>query len=745
MLDPRTGLTIDVNVNDKLSEFAKATFATTLSRKGETPVESHARAALAWCGGDKELAQRLQNYAEKQWFMWASPVIMNAPLPGERLRHMPISCFLTYVSDTIQGLRDHHVETINLTTVGGGVGSHWSAVRSSDEKSRGTIPQNVISDALMKGFAQARGRRGSICAHLHISHPDTPEFINVRIPTQGDPARKCLGTGYHHAVIIPDEFMRRVDRDDTWDLIDPHTKRVVTTVRARDLWKQLLDARMRQGEPFIVWEDRFWQYFPEAQKKLGLKQHGSNLCVAPDTLLMTRDGEQTISDICGQTVEVWNGRNWSQTQVVKTGENQKLLSVTLSNGNILRVTPYHTWYVYAKGSSDVIKKETQELVSGDTLELWYQPTDGVVPTRRDLASAVTVVSIIDYNEISDTYCVNEPILHRAMFNGVVTGNCNEITLPTDEKRTAVCCLSSLNVERINEWWDTPIIEDCLTFLDNVLSYFIENAPAGFEKAVYAAMRERAVGLGAMGFHALLQKLNVPFESKKAKEINRKIFSKIRRRADIHDLYLGEIRGEAPDMVGTGRRFSHKLAIAPNATSANAIGTSPGIEPWSANIFTANTTAGSFTIYNRQLMELLKEKGKYTPAVLESIVVKQGSVQHLDFLTEHEKNVYKTAREIDQRWIVELAADRVPFICQSQSVNLFVFPHTPADYVHAIHMKAWRDGMKGLYYLRSEKVKKANIAGRATRATLQARATVEKIEDVQQGAVQEESSCVSCEG
>ena len=441
MRDERTGLEIDYSVNDTISEFGLATFKTTLSRVNETPVESHARASRAWCGGDMALADRLLDAASKKYFMWASPVIMNAPLPGEKIRGLPISCFLSAVTDSVAGLRDHLVEVVDLTTSGGGIGSHWGMIRSADDKSRGVIPHQRIADSMMGGFAQARGRRGSDCAWLPIWHPDAPEFINIRIPTQGDPARKCLGTGYHHGIIIPDSFMHQVEIDGPWDLIDPHTKKVVSTVSARELWRSVLDARMRQGEPFIMFEDAVMKYFPKEQKALGLKSHGSNLCVAPETMLLTREGEFPISSLVNRLVEVWNGKTWSRVRVVQTGVYQKLLTVTLSDGRSLTCTPYHKWYVNDEGY--ILQRRTHELNPGDELEETSYPTE----TGEMVTHSATVISVEDHGRYDATYCVNEPLHHKAVFNKILTGNCSEITLPTDEFRTAVCCLSSLNLIR----------------------------------------------------------------------------------------------------------------------------------------------------------------------------------------------------------------------------------------------------------------------------------------------------------
>ncbi len=297
--------------------------------------------------------------------------------------------------------------------------------------------------------------------------------------------------------------------------------------------------------------------------------------------------------------------------------------------------------------------------------------------------------------------------------------CSEITLPTGmdhlgNDRTAVCCLSSLNAEKFLEWKDDEcFLEDVYRFLDNVLEDFIERAPPEMERAVYSARRERSVGLGLMGFHSFLQGMGVPLESAPAKSWNNAMFRHIRRGADAASVKLAKERGPCEDAADAGMmaRFSHKIAVAPTASiSIICGGTSAGIEPVPANVYTHKTLSGSFTVKNRHLEALLDEKGENVPEIWTSILEHEGSVQHLDCLNEDEKAIFRTAFEIDQRWIVELAADRTPFICQAQSLNLFL----PSDInkwdLHMLHWTAWERGVKSLYYCRSKSVQRAAFAG-----------------------------------
>ena len=312
--------------------------------------------------------------------------------------------------------------------------------------------------------------------------------------------------------------------------------------------------------------------------------------------------------------------------------------------------------------------------------------------------------------------------------------CSEITLPTDKDRTAVCCLSSVNLEEFDEWKNNDqFIPDLVRMLDNVLEHFIENAPDQLFRAKYSAMRERSIGLGAMGFHAYLQRHNIPFESAMAKGRNLQMFSRIKSEATRATQQLAEERGECPDGVGFGVRNAHLLAIAPNASSSIICGnTSPSIEPYRANAFTQKTKSGTSLLKNEYLEAILQDLEMDNEEVWKSIITNNGSVQHLDFLDEWTKEVFKTAVEIDQRWVIEMAADRQEQICQSQSLNIFFPANVSKQELHAIHMMAWKRGVKTLYYLRSEAYKRAEkVSDEVLRQRI-----FESIDD---------EGCLACEG
>ena len=352
------------------------------------------------------------------------------------------------------------------------------------------------------------------------------------------------------------------------------------------------------------------------------------------------------------------------------------------------------------------------------------PKDKVV-VRRIQARALWVRLLTSRVETGEPYFIFIDHVNRAVpehhklagLNVRMSNLCSEITLPTgidhhDKDRTAVCCLSSLNLETYLDWQGDPrFIEDVMRFLDNVLEDFIQKAPDSMSRARYAAGRERSVGLGVMGFHSFLQSQDVPLESAPSKAWNRNMFRHIRAQADAASKLLARERGPCPDAADYGfeERFSNKMAVAPTASiSIICGGSSPGIEPNAANAFTHKTLSGSFSVRNKYLKALLAEKGQDTDDVWTSVTVHEGSVAHLDFLSDDEKAIFKTAFEIDQRWLIDLAADRAPHICQSQSLNVFLPADVHKKVLHDIHFQAWKKGVKSLYYCRSRSLQRADV-------------------------------------
>jgi ribonucleoside-diphosphate reductase alpha chain len=569
-------INIDNKKDDKLSNFGKAVLKDRYLMPNESYQDLFARVA-SYYADDQEHANRIYNYIANLWFMPATPVLSN----GGTDRGLPISCFLNESADSLDGIVNLWNENVLLASRGGGIGSFWGNLRSIGEtvrgngKTSGIIPFIKVMDSQTLAISQGSLRRGSAAVYLPIDHPEIEEFIDLRRPTGGDPNRRSLNL--HHGVVVTDEFMRAVEKDEDFELKSPHSGKTLDTVKARTLWVKLLTTRIETGEPYILFIDAVNRAKPLHQQKLKLEVKTSNLC-------------------------------------------------------------------------------------------------------------------------------------------------SEITLPTGidhlgNDRTAVCCLSSLNLEYYDDWKDNPqIFEDVMRFLDNVLQDFIDKAPEGMAKAKYSAMRERSVGLGVMGFHSFLQSKNVPIESAMSKVWNKKIFMQIKQGVDKASKTLAKERGACPDAIDAGveERFSNKLAIAPTASISIIAGnSSPGVEPFAANSFTQKTLTGSFNVRNKNLVKLLESKGKNSEDIWSSITINEGSVQHLDFLDEHEKLVFKTAQEIDQRWIVDLGAERQEYICQAQSINLFLPGNVSKKDLHEIHFRAWHKGLKSLYYCRSTSIQRADKVSNKT--------------------------------
>lgn len=546
-------------------------------------------------------AQRLYDYSSKHWLSYSTPILSF----GRNKRGLPISCFLNYLEDTSEGLVNNYSETSWLSMLGGGVGTHVK-IRGADSKSVGVMPHLKTYDASCLAYKQGTTRRGSYAMFLDISHPDIIQFLEMRKPT-GDQNMRTLNL--NHGINISDAFMELVEKamldpkvDDSWNLIQPHTKQVVETVSAKELWARILEMRMQTGEPYIIFSDTANRALPQYQKDVGLSIHGSNLCT-------------------------------------------------------------------------------------------------------------------------------------------------EIFLATSPQRTAVCCLSSLNAMYYDEWKPVAkqFIRDVMEMLDNVLQYFINNAPDTISRARYSAMRERSIGIGMLGFHSYLQSKGIAFEGVMAKITNRGMFSEIKKLQDEVNYELAVERGACPDAADAGimRRFTHVAAIAPNASTSLIMGNiSPSVEPMSANVYRQDTTSGAYIHKNKFLDAIIREESKnfkegWYDDVWADITANDGSVQHLTWLNDDQKAVFKTANEIDQRWIIDLAADRQEFIDQGQSINLFFRPDVNIKYLHAVHFSAWKRGLKSLYYCRSSKLRKADKVGQ--------RVERKKIEDdIDLQSVVDGTECLACQ-
>jgi ribonucleoside-diphosphate reductase alpha chain len=402
-------------------------------------------------------------------------------------------------------------------------------------------------------------------------------------------------------------------------------------------------------------------------------------------------------------------------------------------------------------TDDFMQLVEASMLDKDADDTWYlrDPHNNEVRDKvsaRELWQKILEMRMLTgepYLHFIDTSNAAMPEFQKAKGLSIKQSNlCSEIILPTDKDRTAVCCLSSVNLEHYDDWKnDKLFLKDVAEMLDNVLQYFIDNAPDTVSRAKFSAIQERSIGIGALGFHAYLQKKGIAFEGVMAKVANNKIFKSIREALNDANIQLGKERGEAPDAMGTGLRFSHVMAIAPNASSSIIMGnTSPSIEPYRANAYRQDTLSGSHLNKNKHLASLLQSKGLTDEQLQDtwsSIIANDGSVQHLDILDQNEKDIYKTGMEIDQRWVIEHAADRQAWIDQAQSLNVFFRPDSHLKYIHAVHFMAWKLKLKTLYYCRSEKLAKADKVSRKLEREI--------IKELDLSAIVDGDTCLACEG
>lgn len=873
--------------------------------ENETPKDMYERVARYSASVYSDSEAFKKDFFTAMWNNWlcaATPVLSNA-----ETKNLQISCYSSNSPDSLLGIMDHLKELAILSKYGGGCGSSLDNLRPAGSSisrggtSSGIIPFYKMIESVVEGVKQGATRRGAVANYLNMKHPEAKDFINIRSQT-GDLSRRCLSVAFHNAITIDDDTMNRViDGDGDF----------------RSLYNQTMNQRVETGEPYILFQDNANKNCPDEYKGTITQ---SNLCVAPETQILTDKGYKTISELENQMVNVWNGVEFSQTKVLKTGTNQKLIKVITNYGDELECTPYHKFYVQNKYSKNSITiKKASELVPGDKLIKFDLPTikgeltlenayangfysgdgckvgnkqriylygdkiklknrfvindwcyqseqkravfhydnllekffvpncnytiesrldwlagildsDGTLLTdknygsmtiqlssvekeflvkiklmlqtlgvnskinfgrkegqyslplndgsgtnglfncksvyrllintagveqlrnlglncgrlnilhgtpNRDASRFTKVKEILDLGRIDDTYCFTEPKRNMGMFNGILTGNCSEIMAPVTPQESFVCCLSSLNLARYDEWKDykfentgLTLIELSIFFLDAVITNFIKQTEnmEGMQNARRFAMRHRMLGLGVLGWHTLVQNKMLPFESFQTMQLNAEIFKKMRDQSYKASEKLATMYGACE--VVPSRRNSALLAVAP--TMSNSLisgGVSQGIEPLTANIFSQKSAKGTFIKKNPSLVKFLESKGLNKPEIWEQINKDRGSVKNVKQLSSDEKAVFLTAREINQFALVNQAAQRQQFIDQGQSLNLF-FSLPPsknesvavAKYINDVHLEAWRSGVKSLYYMKTDSPLKGDII-----------------------AIDKDGECKSCEG
>ena len=830
------------------------------------------------------LKERFLEIFERGWCSLSSPIWANF---GED-RGLPISCFSSFVPDDLDKIYGTLHEVAMMTKLGGGTSGYFGKLRPLGTPikgggiSSGLMSFTELFDTTTKVVSQSGVRRGAFAAYLDIDHPEIEEFLKVK--DKGH-SLQTINT----AVSVSDEWMKQMKDGDK---------------EKRELWAKVLKSRREKGIPYIFFSDTANRNKPQIYKDTNSIINSSNLCVSPNTNILTSGGYKLIGELEDEEVEVWNGEEWSNVFVRKTGENQKLLRVRTKDGYELDCTEYHKFYVqrgYERGTGknklEILEIRAKDLKPGDKLIKFELPiiqgnktlthaydngfysgdgcltsqgqriylyhgkqklieyfssvtswrsednqnrtightrllkdkffvpsgdytiesrlkwlsglldSDGTVTNNngsqslqiasvekeflkeiqlmlqtlgcdskvtimrdegsyklpkndgsnelgdfnckeacrllingnslfkltqlglecnrlewntrkpnRECSQFIKIEAVEELPDLSDTFCFTEPKRKMGMFNGILTGNCSEIFLPTSEMESFVCCLMSMNLSTYDEWKNTDAVRLAVMILDAVMSEFIKktkNLPY-MQRAHNFAVRHRALGLGVLGWHSLLQQKMIPFESFEAQQLNTSIFKYLKEKSYEASIELGEKYGYAPIFEGvettdTKRRNTTLMAIAPTTSSSSILGqVSPSIEPYASNYFVAGLAKGSFSRKNTELEKLLESKGKNTEDVWKNIIQNQGSVQQLDFLSENEKKVFKTFQEISPLAIIQQAAARQSFIDQGQSVNLKIPSSMGIKDINTIHMEAWELGLKSLYYQRGTSVAKEAV-------------------------------------
>lgn len=601
------------------------------------------------------------------------------------------NCFGSYISDDLNDIFDTVSEVAMMNKLGGGTSGYFGAIRARGSeitaggKSNGTFSFLQIFDKVVSVVNQNGIRRGMFAGYMDIDHADIDEWVDIH--TEGNPVQDI-----YWGVNVTNSFIEKVKNGDK---------------AARNLWAKILSVKTATGIPYLHFIDNVNENKADVYLDKNMKIHASNMCVSADTKILTKEyGYVAIGTKAGEKVTVWNGKEWSENvELVKTGENQKLYAVTLhmpgyhtgKSGKFkttIRATDYHKWYVQDK-DGNIVCKRTSELSVNDVTETWNSHL------KEDAKAPGWIIeSITEVDGLHDTFCCTEPKRNKVIFNGVLTGNCMEISLPSSADESFVCCLMSMNLLHYDQWKDTDAVKTAVYFLDAVMSEFIEKAKVipKMEKAVRFAERHRALGLGVLGWHSYLQSKMIPFDGFEAMMKNAEIFKHIREESYQGSKELAELLGEPELLKGYGRRNTTLMAVAPTKSSSFILGqVSQGVEPIKANLFIKDTAKVKTVFKNPFLEKLLAERGQDTPEVWESINKAGGSVAHLSFLTPREKDVFKTFEEINQMSIIQQAAQRQKFIDQGQSINLSIHPDTPLKDINALYLQAMELGVKGIYY------------------------------------------------
>ncbi len=702
---------------------------------------------------DIKSAIQSYQYMSQKYFTHATPTLYNAGTPRMQLS----SCFLLHVGDSVDGLYKATSDMAKISANAGGIGiclsdirSKGSYIRGVNGTSNGIIPYCRVLNEMSRHINQAGKRPGSIACYLEPHHPEVLQFLELRKNTGAEHERcRDLFT----AMWISDLFMKRVEANEMWSFFDPDEcpglsdaygdayetlymkyesqgKAKGKQMEARKVWNAMLASQIETGTPYIGYKDHVNR--KSNQKNVGTIKN-SNLCVVPETMILTREGEIEIGTLQDKEVEVWNSFQWSKVTVRKTGENQKIIKIIMKSGKFIECTEYHKFYIdrYECGERLIDEVRAKDLMLNMKIMNWTNPHSG--QTISDIVSG-----IIDEGRISDTYCFTEPIHHMGIFNGILTGNCNEIAEVSTDDEYAVCNLASLSLPQFVVEKDGNPVFDYEKLIE-VTKVAIRNLNKVIDVNYYPVpetkksnSRLRPVGLGIQGLADVFAMMRLPFDSSEAREVNKKIaetmyygavyssweiacdegsYSEFKGSPMSQGQFQFDMWGVKPSstydweslrkkVIKDGVRNSLLIALMPTASTSQILGNNECFEPYTSNIYTRRTIAGDFVVINKHLVKDLMKLGIWNVNMKNKIIAENGSVQKIDEIPVHIRNLYKTVWEIKQRVVMDLTIDRSPFVCQTSSMNLFFEEPTPSILTSAF-MYGWKNGLKtGIYYLRT---------------------------------------------
>ena len=721
----------------------------------ERPQHLFMRVALAMWGGNLDRVFETYDNLSLKYFTHATPTLFNSGTNRQQLS----SCFLIGMGDNIEGIFKSISNVAFISKWAGGIGIHLTSVRSkgslirgTNGKSDGIIPLCVLLEKEGRYINQGGKRNGSIAIYLEPWHTDIFDFIELRQPNGDENMR---ARDLFLALWTPDLFMKRVLENGMWSLMCPdqcpglvnsHGEkfeelyikyekegRFMKQIRAMELWNKIIECQIQSGMPYLLFKDHANN--KSNQKNLGTIR-SSNLCVAGETTILTKDGYFPIEQFRDKFIEIWNGFEWSDVEVKKTGENKELMEITF-NIEKIKCTPYHKFYILE--NNEKIEVRANELKIGDRIIPYYLPNNNNIT----LINNMYVCGIENNVSIEDTYCFTEPKRHYGVFNSILTGQCAEVIEYSDDNDIAVCNLASICLPRFikndsegKPFYDFEKLVEIARLCTRNLNRIIDINYYPVQSAKETNNKNRPIGIGIQGLVDVYNIFEYPFGSHEAKLLNRKIHEAIYYGALLEsnelskefgpyetfegspmskgilqyhmwglkneDLLMGYDWNSLVESIKTnGVRNSLLTALMPTASTAQIMGNCESFEPYHSNIFIRETLAGEFIVVNKNLMKDLIKEDIWSEKIRKKIVIDNGSIQNISEIPQKYKDIYKTAFEIKLKDIIDQSADRGVFIDQSQSLNLFM-GESDRNKLHSAHIHSWKRGLKtSMYYLRSK--------------------------------------------